>query len=138
MTHSPTAEPRGPAAVDSASTADTPSSKETGRPRVCIPVNGVHTEALVDSGASYTLLSRVLYDRLPRLTPLSMAPRLVSITGHEIPTQGVCTVKIASLAMQVVVCQNLDVSLLIGADMLQHCILDFPAKRITIGLKNSP
>lgn len=112
--------------------------KEAGRPRIYIPVNGVRARALIDSGSTYTLISSELYNKLPRLTPLSVAPTMLSVTNHEVPTIGACLVRIASQIVQAVVCTNLDIDVLIGADLLQYCVIDFPNKVVNMGDQKFP
>lgn len=83
-----------------------------------VPVNGIHVTALIDTGSTHTLISKALYHKLPRFAPLTAAPRLISITDDEIPTLGSTIVRVASVATPVVVCHDLQVPLLLGADVL--------------------
>ena len=101
-----------------------------GRPRVRIPVHGIQTEGLVDTGSTYTLLDSSLYNRLPRRLPLQPAPRLLSISGDEVPTVGATIVFLAHRPQRVIVCPNLGIGLLLGVDVLRNCILDLPQKVI--------
>ena len=109
-----------------------------GRPRIRLGVNTGHTTALIDSGSAYTLLSTALYNRLPRITTLYACARLISITGHELVTRGSCYVKLGAQPAQVIVCDDLGVDLLVGADVLQNCVLDFPNHQVTMGDQKYP
>ena len=112
--------------------------EHVGRPRVCLSVNGIQTTALIDTGSSYTLLSHKLYNRLPRITAIGRAPRLLSITGHELATVGSCHVKLGTFPAQVIICEDLAVDLLLGADVLTHCILDGPGDTFILGDQKYP
>ena len=82
-----------------------------GRSRVRLDVNGLKVSAIIDSGSTYTLLSKAVYHRLPRLTPLGAVPRLLSITGHELSTLGMCYVRLGAQTAQVIVCSDVEVDL---------------------------
>ena len=58
------------------------------RPWVQLSLAGRATPALIDTGASRTLVSSMVSDKLPNLPPLSPAPRLVSVTGDDVPVLG--------------------------------------------------
>ena len=105
----------------------------TDRPHINIAVNGVKVVALVDSGSSHTLLDFSVYVKLPRLTAMQPAPLLLSLTGNEVDTKGVTTVKIAGRLVDAVICNNLGVDLLIGIDFLNQAVLNFPARVLSIG-----
>lgn len=106
-----------------------------GRPRVCLEVCGIRVTALVDTGSTHTLISSSLYNRMPKLTPLYTAPKLQSITNHELPVRGACTVKIAGLPTEVLVCENLGVDLLIGSNLLPSAIIHYPTNTFRLGDK---
>ena len=108
-------------------------NKASGRPRINLPVNGINALALIDTGSNYTLISTSLYQRLPKLTPLTAAPRLLSVTGHDLHTTGSCVVKLASLPVQAIVTDGLPTDVLIGMDLLRFCLLDFSNRVVSIG-----
>lgn len=112
--------------------------RQGGRPRVRLGVQGVQTTALIDSGSVCTLIDRDLYNQLPHLTILYSAPRLVSISGHALNAFGVTYINIGGIHSRVVVVDHLSPQILLGADFLQNCIIDFQGKAITVGDQKFP
>lgn len=104
-----------------------------GRPWVRLDVCGVQTTALIDTGSTHTLIDASVYKRLPRLTPLYLAPKLVSLSNHELPIRGACTVRLAGLVIEVLVCESLGVDLLIGSDLCCSAVIDFQNGLLTLG-----
>ena len=47
-----------------------------------------------------------IYTQLPRYTPLCPAPRLLSLSNHELPIKGACTVRLAGTPANVIVCHS--------------------------------
>ena len=89
--------------------------------------------ALIDSGSTYTLISKALYNRLPKYIPLTGAPRVRSLTGELVPIVGQGIVRIEGVAVSVLVASDLDYDVYIGADLLPLCILDAQQKMFVIG-----
>jgi len=75
---------------------------------------------------------------MPRLTLLSPAPRLVSLSGHVLETIGMTHMRIGGVNSRVVVVEQLSPDLLIGADLLRMCVLDFPRRVCIIGDQHFP
>lgn len=109
-----------------------------GRPRVCLDVCGVRVTALVDTGSTHTLVNSNVYNRLPKLTPLYAAPQIQSITNHELPLRGACTLKIAGIPTEVLVCDTLGVDLLIGANLCRSAVIDFQGGIFQLGDQKFP
>ena len=109
-----------------------------GRPRVRLAICGVQVHALIDTGSTHTLIDASVYNSLPRLTPLYAAPKLVSLTNHELPIRGACTVKLAGLPTEVLVCESLGTDLLIGSDLCRSAVIDFQNKLLTLGDQKFP
>lgn len=109
-----------------------------GRPRVRLDVCGIQITALVDTGSTHTLVNSTTYNRLPKLTPLYAAPRLHSITNHELPVRGACTLKIAGIPTEVLVCESLGVELLIGSNLCRMSVIDFSNGIFQLGDKKFP
>lgn len=106
------------------------------RPRIRLDLNGMQVDALVDTGSTHTIVNYCIYQHLPRLTPLYAAPRVQSITNHELPIRGACTVRIGGIPTEVLVCDSLGVDLLIGSNLCQYaCVIDFPRRLIQLGDK---
>jgi len=57
----------------------------------------------------------------------------VSISGHVLDTIGLAYINIAGQHARVIAVDNLEPKLLIGADFLRHCVLDFPGKICVVG-----
>ena len=95
-------------------------------------------DALVDTGSTHTLLNSSVYNRLPRLTPLFPAPKLQSITKHILPVRGSCVLRLAGRPIDVVVCDQLGVDLLIGSDLCRQAIIDFRQGYFTLGNQKFP
>lgn len=106
---------------------------EDGRPRIRLDVLGVQTTALIDTGSTHTLIDASVYNRLPRLTPLYIAPKLVSLSNHELPIRGACTISLAGFPTRVLVCESLGVDLLIGADLCRSAVIDFQNGVLILG-----
>ena len=106
-----------------------------GRPRVRLDIAGIQTTALIDTGSTHTIVKRAVYDKLPKLTPLYKAPILTSITDHELPIQGACTVKLAGKVTEVLICETLGVDALLGANFMKGTILDLSQDILVIGDK---
>ena len=104
-----------------------------GRPRIKFNLAGYQITALVDTGSTHTLLDSALY---PRLSPLESAPRVRSLTDQELPIKGQCTISILGTTTSVLVCERLEVDLLLGTDVCRQAILDFPAKRFIQATNN--
>jgi transposase InsO family protein len=111
---------------------------------VSIPVNGIDTYALIDTGSTHTLLSHSVFSKFHRKPLLLDAPRLLSASGDQIPTAGITTVTIANRPQSVVICHGLGMDLLLGADTLKDCVLDltqkvlkFPDHSLSITLRES-
>ena len=101
-------------------------------------MNGIQVDALVDTGSTHTIVNSCIYDRLPRLTPLFPAPKLQSITKHVLPVRGSCCIRLANRPVDVIVCDNLGVDLLIGADLCRHAVIDFCQGYFTLGNQKFP
>ena len=95
-------------------------------------------KALVDTGSTHTLVNKNIYHKLPKLTPLYAAPKLHSVTNHELPVLGACTVKIAGLPTEVIVCESLGVELLLGTNVCRNAIIDLQGGVFTLGDKKFP
>lgn len=67
-----------------------------------------------------------------------VAPKLKSVTNHELPIRGACVVKIASIPTEVIVCDSLGVDLLIGSNLCKSAIIDFQQGLFRIGDKKYP
>ena len=63
---------------------------------------------------------------------------MVSLTGDRIPVVGACIVNICKIPTEVVVVETLAVDLLLGINLLHHCILDLPQKIMVIGDQKFP
>jgi len=111
---------------------------EDGRPRVRLSIRGIQATALVDTGSTHTLIDSSVYYRLPRLTPMYSAPILVSLTNHELPIRGACTLSLAGFPCEVLICDSLGVDLLIGADLCRSAIIDFQNGMLTLGDQKFP
>ncbi|ELT89400.1 hypothetical protein CAPTEDRAFT_194287 [Capitella teleta] len=109
-----------------------------GRPRIRLDICGVQTTALVDTGSTHTLIDVIIYNRLPRLTPMHPAPKLVSITNHPLPIRGARTICLVGLPIEVLVCESLGIDLLIGADLCRSSIIDFKNGLLTLGNQKFP
>jgi hypothetical protein len=105
------------------------------RPHITINIKGVQVVALIDTGSTHTLVNTSTYHRLPRLTPLrtNNLPSLTSITNHRLLVRGICTLNIAGCPVDVTVCDDLGVDVLLGADFCHNAILDFQTGTFTIG-----
>ncbi len=57
-----------------------------------VPVEGVKTLALIDTGASVTMIGRPLYEKIQKLQPLRLKmqemPRLKGLGGNPVSTLG--------------------------------------------------
>jgi predicted aspartyl protease len=100
----------------------------------------VQVTALIDTGSTHTLVNTEVYYRLPRLSLLctSNIPRLSSITHHVLPVKGTCTVSLAGRTVDVTVCDQLGIDVLIGADLCQHAVIDFVNKTFVLGHREFP
>lgn len=94
------------------------------RPRVKIPIHGIQSNALIDTGSTHTLIDCTLYSRLKQRQPLQLASRLQSTTGSELCTVGMSFITLADHPQLVIVCQLLGVDLLLGSDFLNECTLN--------------
>ena len=95
------------------------------RPHVKLPVNGCQTQALLDTGSSHTLIDYSYYSaNIPCKRPLTPPPRLLSVSGDELSVVGRTIVTLAGRLVNIVVCSDLPVPLLIGIDVLKDTILD--------------
>ena len=83
-------------------------------------------------------MSSSVYDKLPRLTPLFQAPQIRSITGHLLPIRGACTLSIAKVPTEVLVCEKLENDLVIGANLLRFAVLDFAGTVFKLGDQSFP
>jgi hypothetical protein len=110
------------------------------RPHVCLDINGVQVTALIDTGSTHTLVNTDIFNRLPRLSPLCVnnVPRLSSITHHELPVKGTCTVQLAGRPVSVTICDNLGVDVLIGTDLCEQAVVDFVQKVFILGDREFP
>lgn len=72
---------------------------------------------------------------MPKLTPLYQAPIITSITDHELPIQGACTVKLAGKVIEVLICETLGVDVLLGANFMKGTILDLAQDILVVGDK---
>lgn len=96
---------------------------------------GIKTPALIDTGASRTLIDSRVSDKIRNLPPFAHAPRMVSISGDDLEVQGETFVPIGNhRLMRVIVVKNLNTPLIIGADALFQAgsCVDFSAKKVTI------
>jgi len=95
-------------------------------------------DALVDTGSTHTLINSSVYNRLPRLTPMFPAPKLQSITKHVLPVRGLCQLRIAGRPVDVIVCDQLGIDLLIGSDLCQDAVIDFRQGFFSLGNQKFP
>lgn len=110
-----------------------------GRPWVKLPVDGVQCQALIDTGASHSLISESVYNKLPRITPLMYAPTLTSLSGHKLETRGTAVVKLPGVgAKDVVVCPELCFDMLLGSNVLKDVVLDLPQLTMVLGNEKFP
>jgi hypothetical protein len=91
--------------------------------------------ALVDTGASHTLLSEEFYEKLPKLTPLFRGPAMYGLGRQPLETRGVCHVQIGGQTQQVVVLKRLEYDLLLGNDFLKPCVIDGPQSLLRVGTR---
>ncbi|ELT88755.1 hypothetical protein CAPTEDRAFT_188873 [Capitella teleta] len=66
------------------------------------------------------------------------ALKLVSITNHPLPIRGACTIRLAGLPIEVLVCESLGIDMLIGADLCRSSIIDFKNGLLTLGNQKFP
>ena len=120
-----------------AAAADGPrcGGRQVARPHVKLNLNGLQVNALIDTGSTHTIVNSHIYRKLPRLTPLRIhdVPKLTSITNHELPVRGSCSLNIAGRPVDVTICDNLGVDLLIGTDLCHDAIIDFKKGTFAIG-----
>ena len=110
-------------------------------PWVILSIMGNREPALIDTGASRTLMSEELYKRLPRQPKLEPGPRLVSVNDSELDVLGETIVKLdRHTGLRVVVVRDVSTPLLVGADALQQAgsVVDFAGKTVTISGKKFP
>ncbi len=114
-----------------------------GRPQISIQISGYKTKALIDTGASRSLLHAKVYDRVLQSTHrhglLATTAPLQSVSGHDLKVKGTTQVKIDNVGpMAVHVVENMPHDLLIGTDMLKKgsCVIDYPHKPLH-GLKRN-
>jgi transposase InsO family protein len=105
------------------------------RPHIALNLKGVQVIALIDTGSTHTLVNSTIYHQLPRLTPLrtDKLPALTSITNHKLIVRGICTLNIAGCPVDVTVCDDLGVDVLLGADFCRNAIIDFQSGTLVIG-----
>ena len=72
------------------------------------------------------------------MTPLFPAPRLQSITKHVLPVRGTCHLRLAGRPVNVIVCDQLGVDLLIGSDLCRQAVIDFKQGSFTLGNQKFP
>ena len=105
----------------------------SGRPVVDLQVGGLSIGALVDTGASFTLLRldifHTLVDRAHRHRLLADAPALRGVSGAFLDVRGSTEIKIQGVAklIRVTVLGDLPCKMVLGVDALQDCegIIDF-------------
>ncbi len=114
-----------------------------GRPQISIQISGYKTKALIDTGASCSLLHAKVYDcvlqSMHRQGLLAMTAPLQSVSGHDLKVKGITQVKIDNAGpIAVHVVENMPHDLLIGTDMLKKgsCVIDYPHKPLH-GLKRN-
>ena len=106
-----------------------------GRPRVSIDVDGIRVRALVDTGASHSLISSRLYHKLPKIAPLGTGPTLYGLGRQRLDVEGSTFVSVGGMTQQVIVLPRLDFDLLLGIDFLRPCVIDGPQKLLVVGTK---
>ncbi len=94
----------------------------TNRPRADLKVNGICVTALLDTGASISIISDQLWRLLK--TPLladSEYPTVVSVTGEQLKILGATVLPIENcISSKVLIVHKLKTPLLIGADLLNR------------------
>jgi hypothetical protein len=97
-----------------------------GRPQIRLTLESVDVDALVDTGASRTLMNLDIFNqvclaqRRPNL--LKSTGPLVSVTGGALNVQGETNLKLSNnIVARVVVVADLPHSLLLGTDLMRQC-----------------
>ncbi len=109
-----------------------------------ITVEGVETLALIDTGASVSMLGHPLYQKIKQLKQLTLqtqeTPRLEGVGGNPVPTLGHAEVEVGVgtgkyKAAVVVSAHKKRPNFIIGADFLgkHNCDLSLRQKLFTIG-----
>ena len=93
---------------------------------------------LLDTGSTHTLIDRQTYNHLPRPVPLTRAPRVQSISGHDLSIVGACVLPIGGRPREVLVCESLGIALLLGMNVLYDSILNLKERKVQIGDKEYP
>lgn len=111
-----------------------------GRPRIHIHIKGLNVclVALIDTGSTDTLINENVYNKLGSRTPLYKAPLVQSITNHYLPITGACIVNIFGQPIEVLVCKDLGVDVLLGANVCKSAVIDFSSKMFKINGKVFP
>ena len=89
-----------------------------GRPRAWLQIQGVRCRALIDTGASRTLISEKLFHKLPRLSVLEPAPIILSISNTPVETLGQIHVNVLNEIVPTIVVRNLDIDCILGIYIL--------------------
>ena len=112
-----------------------------GRPRVSVTLSGIQVTALVDTGASRTLLRSDIFRKLNRPFQTTKVIRLQTLTGEDIPTKGEVEVTIDKVGiMPMIVLETMGCDVLIGSDTLEkfHAAIDYENQVVLINGKAFP